>query len=306
MKRPSRGRSRPAAAAARPFPWKLLLRSTVWLAALGLAAAGAQALETRYRALGENRQYYVEWVNPPDWLGAESWRFVLEDLQLGLAPLTAIGAEDPDLARRAAAIVSASPWVRTVKRASLAADGVLRIEAEFRRPLALVLDEHAAYPVAADGVHLPLRGYRLTHRDAAASGYFLISGVAQQAPEPGGAWGAPDLFNALRLVSFFERHDWYRGPLSGLRSAFNHIDAARHPGCVSRCLRLRSSEGALIEWGLPPGEESGVEAPAADKFARLVSLARSGLPTDRIVDLRGFDAVIFRLLTPERGTPPNR
>ncbi|QOJ15840.1 MAG: hypothetical protein HRU75_14850 [Planctomycetia bacterium] len=305
MKRPARSRTRPAADA-RPFPWMQVLRCTVWLGALGLAAAGAQALESRYRSLAGERQLYVEWVNPPDWLGADTWRFVLEDLQLGLAPLTAIGTEDPDLARRAATIVSASPWVRVVQRVSLAADGVLRVDAEFRRPLALVLDDTAAYPVAADGVHLPLRGYRLSHDDAAASGYFLISGIAQQAPEPGGTWGAPELFNALRLVSFFERHDWTRGPLAGLRRAFNRVDAARHPGCVSRCLRLRSAEGALIEWGLPPGEESGVEAPAADKFARLTSLARAGLPTDRVVDLRGFDAVIFRLLTPDRGLQPAR
>lgn len=309
MKRSERSRP-PGRPQRRPRPLTLVL-AALWLAALGGVAYGLQRLEqTQAQALAA-LPLQVEWVNL-GWVDSDAWRFIVEDIQGELALRIASGLQTRGLVEELAAAVAASPWVRTVRRVSLQSDGVIRIQAEFRQPIAVVIGERSAYPVARDGVRLALRGYQLSPAEAAGTGYFLISGVREAPPPEGEAWQSAELANALELVRFLEdRYDWSKPPFAALRRQISAIDPARHATlrsgaqipCTARCLRIHTRDGGLIDWGLPPGAEEGIEAPATEKVDRLVAIAQNGLPADRLLDLRGIDRYEWVLLAPPPSPP---
>lgn len=304
MKRSDRSKSDSAGAAR--LTAIAVLSVGLWTGALGGAAYGLHVLDRIDTERAATTPMPIDWgASVPDWINTPNWNYIIDNIHAKLATEVTDGIRAPALSERIAQIVASSPWVRSVRRVSLRSDGVISIDAEFRRPVAVVVAGGHAYPVSQDGVRLSLQGYQLTAADVTVAGYLQIVGVENRVPVEGGAWSGRELYHALKLVAFLDRYDWTKPPMPDIRAKVNIIDASRHDSCRDPCLRVRTADGGLFEWGLPPGEEGGIEASAAEKFSKLVGVAEAGVPTDRLVDLRGMGTITYKLFVPPPPTPPS-
>lgn len=268
-----------------------LWSALAWTAALGAAAWGLAALEPRVRRIN-TAPTVIEWVGVPEWLNYESFRDVLPALEqaVGLDPQT--DPYDPRVCPYVAERVAASPWVAGVYRVSKQADGRVRVRAEFRKPFAWVRKGLVAYLVDEHGVRLPRE---VAAADINRSDWWVIEGVAAPAPRPGRRWDGEALAAGLKLARFL-----YRAGEAG-RLPFRHtlraIDVSNFRGRVdpqAGWLRLVTrNPRSYIHWGLPPGEEYGIESGAELKLAMLNKLhaTRGGLPDDRPIDVRAPDSI---------------
>lgn len=188
--------------------------------AVGLAA-GFDAME-RYvagvRACQAAVRYHVELQDTPKWMPATLGRLILSQVTPeGLA------FDDSRLCAAVGQRAEACPWVasvRAVRRERLGAGrGVVRLEAEYRRPVARVRYDGRRRYVDGEGVVLPYgqvpkwaarvdgQVRYFVFPDAVPAGrtplpihYILIDGVATRPPAEGRRWDAEDLQAGLRLV----------------------------------------------------------------------------------------------------------
>lgn len=92
-----------------------------------------------------------------------------------------------------------STWIARIDALARCHDGTVRVQAAFRRPLALAESDEGACVVDADGFVLPMAPER-----ARPAGLMLIRGVSTAAPPTGKQWRSPDLLDALRLLRMLE------------------------------------------------------------------------------------------------------
>lgn len=284
-----RGPERPYGVWSRGTTWRAL----GWLAALGALGLGLSRLEPHVRRLAAPPARLV-WVNLPAWLEHPHWKHVLRELeeQIGLHPQTDLF--DPAVCAYVASQASRSAWVDSVRRVTKHADGTVRIEAEFRKPFTYVEYRGRAYLIDEYGVRLP--------PDSPAEfvdrqDWLPVSGVAYAPPPVGQRWPGEDLAAGLKLVKFL-----YAVEVSGpppFRASLRSVDVSNHN------YRQRPSDGWLrlitrnprsyIHWGLPPGEEYGIESTAEMKLAALTELClrRGGLPEDGPIDIRAEDRILI-------------
>ncbi|MEW6249426.1 MAG: hypothetical protein AB1716_02185 [Planctomycetota bacterium] len=262
-----------------------------WAATAIVLAWGGQRLEPLARTPVPAYQCSFEWMNLPkslhqDWMldtltraGGLAWD---DDLQ------------DPDLCRRVGENLARTPWVAQVQRVSKQRDGLIRVHAAYREPFAFVERGDKAYLVDRSGVRLPgfleksASQYRLPQGDPVDDQFwnewFRVVGAAAPPPAEGEPWPGTDLAAGLKLVDYLQQAT-ARGE-APFRTSLREIDVANYG------LRVRGFDGQLrirfvpgnyyIHWGMPPGEEFGVEAPAARKMDMLRSayLMNSGFPQD--------------------------
>lgn len=246
----------------------------------------------------------TEWMNLPDWLLREDTQWIRAEIEAAIAGVAQQSIFDGTLTATLGEHLARSPWIAGVERITKQGDGTVRIWASFREPFAFVDVKGRAYAVDAAGVRLPLE-YDVDFVEA--SGHSIVTGVAQPIPDIGRPWEGDDLKAGLALARFLrEAAKLGEAPF---RSSIRAIDVSNYTGRVNRMagrLRLRTVHpGAFVEWGLPPGEEGGVEATAAQKLLNLrrVYVQMGGqLPAGRI-DIRGAGSVEFQA-TPEPAPPP--
>jgi hypothetical protein len=125
--------------------------------------------------------------------------------------------------------------------------------------------------VDEQGVYLPLRvpvrriGEFASTRPSSPC-IFLLEGVGQPPPAVGQIWPGQDLQSGLRLASLLTHCVW--------REQIRAISLVNHGGRQSPAephVRLLL-DGSEVRWGRGPGEEMGVEIPAAQKIALLQGL----------------------------------
>lgn len=265
-----------------------------WVGTLAAVAWGMTRLE-RYVSESQPRvPCRLEWVDLPSWLRTPENEWVL---RLDVEPALSLGSDsdihDPDVCRRVGQRLAASPWVAEVQRVSKQADGVVRVQASFREPVALVEVKGRAYPVDHDGVRLP-REWNADQVDQTA--LYVITGVTTAIPDIGAVWEgkdpkktAPELAAGLKLVEFL-RTAYGQGRLSlALRSSLRALNVANVERRVKRFdgkLRIRTIHPrGYINWGEAPGEELGVEPSAKRKLDMLMTVfVKQGgqLPDGRI------------------------
>lgn len=128
---------------------------------------------------------------------------------------------DDDLTRAVYDRASANPWVASVKRVSKRPDGEVLVEAEYRRPFALV--RSAALPaveltvVDAEGAVLPIAAKRVRRGEC-----LTIGDVASRPPAPGNKWDAPDLIDGLKLLKLLRPRPYF--------DQISLIDVRNHDG----------------------------------------------------------------------------
>lgn len=276
---------------ARGTPVKLLT-AILLLTGLGGAAFGLHILEPVARRVA-GPQPRLEWEALPAWLAHPNQVAFLAQRkeEAGLGPDASVYA--PRLVRSIGERLAASPWIAEVRRVAARSDGVIRVHAVFRTPLAMVEHRGSAYLVDHAGVRLPLE---MSAQQVNRRSWLVIQGVAAPPPVAGQPWVGEDLAAGLKLARFLA-HAEALGRLA-FRDAIYAIDVSNHKWRVdgrAGQLRLNTNNKCdVIHWGVPPGEEFEIEPPAEWKLAALSELYRSGrLLTGRQVDIRDRERVLF-------------
>ncbi|MBN1941712.1 MAG: hypothetical protein JW849_00290 [Phycisphaerae bacterium] len=207
-----------------------LLCWCVFLAAIlvgGAAALTAMERHARTVRTAEGPVKYTVQLEPtPNWMPTTLGRFILSDVTpQGLA------FDDPALGRTLHEKATKNPWiahVMEIRRERLsAAEGVIRVRAQYRQPIARVAKDGRMYYVDNEGVLLP---YSQTpkfaareaddvkyflHRDAVPVHlqpvrihYIALEGVEAAPPKTGCAWEGEDLLQGLRLVRLLSTRPW--------------------------------------------------------------------------------------------------
>lgn len=265
----------------------------VWATVFCGAAYGLYRLEPVSRALLNGGGPVLRWVELPPWLNEPQAADVLGEIEAAAGLRARDDVHAPDLCERVATGLAASPWVERVQRVTKQADGVVRVLATFRRPVAMVLHDGVAHVVDHAGVRLPRQA---PAADAARYNFLLISGVRKPLPPIGASWNSDDLAAGLALVQFIESAAAQgRAPV---RAVLRGVDV----GNVNRRRNARDGElrlipiypGSYIDWGLAPGREYDIECTAEGKLASLNGiLAQYGQwPSEQWFDVRPHDRVL--------------
>lgn len=298
--------ARPEAGGFRLFGgWMWVLWSLIGWAGTAVALAyGFGWVREFVESKPPNVEMRIEWMNLPGWLSESAHAWLRDEIERSAGLAADAPVYDARLTERVGLRLMESPWIAKVERVAKQPDGTVRVWAQFRRPAAFVEVRGRAYLVDPTGVRLPPE-YEVD--EALAAGYFVITGVAEALPAVGQPWGGEDLTAALNLAQYL----WEargRGEVPFI-AWIRAIDVANFNGKVSRLagrLRLRTIHpNAFVEWGLPPGEEGGVEASASHKLHNLntVFVQMGGQLPPRNIDIRGVGGVDLRDL-PDAAPPP--
>ncbi len=299
-----------AAARAAPVEWQLspamLWRTWAvlgWAAtfvAVWLALAWLRAYTDRELSAVPLR---IEWASLPVWLSTAGNRPVLDEIQAMVTPPPETRLQDPQLVELVATRLSRSPWVASVDRVTRRSDGVVTVRATFREPAAFVVQRGRGYLVDTEGTRLPW-DYAVSELDP--THHYLIEGVAAGPPEIGQPWPGEDIRGGLALVAFLRTASSPGGLGVPFRPLLKAIDVSNFHGKANRFdgkLRIPILHpGAYVDWGLPPGQEPGVEASAVRKLENLRTIYTqlNGQFPDKIIDVRWPDGVQYR---PVRSAP---
>ena len=282
------------ASAGKRLRWLRSLRTWTIVGSLGVLAAaayGLNRLEPYVRRIN-TAPMAIEWASVPSWLHEENWKHVLPELEthVALHPMTDPydGRVSPYVAER----LAESPWIARVWRISTQMDGRVKVHAGFRKPFAMVARSGIAYLVDDVGVRLPQQWASSAVNRA---GWLVIEGVAAPTPKPGERWDGEDLAAGLKLARFLYRAE--AAAQLPFRDSIRAIDVGNFRGRKSPragWLQLVTiNPQGYINWGLPPGEEYGIEAQAEEKLANLCGLyaSRGRLPAKEPIDVRAEDGI---------------
>lgn len=254
-----------------PAMWRRIGMLMIWTGSIAGLVSAINLLANQVRAEATAQPLHVEWVDLPRWLphlAYEDGQFVLPAIESNVAGLLKRDLLDPQLASEFADRLRASPWIARVDRVTKRHDGEIRVQAEFRCPAAYVDVEKRAYLVDTNGVRLPVEK---STEDLPTENWLLITGLQAPTPAVGEAWDSEEVLAALRLVDFIETAT-KRGEVP-FRAWLRSVDVANYDGKASSKdgkLRIRTLQPqCYIDWGLPPGGEGSIDAPAARKLSNL-------------------------------------
>lgn len=292
----SRARIAPnAAAAPRPallsmaWIWRVAMLAG-WIVTLGGVAWGVSRLHayTQMQVATDP----TEFRGLPVWLDDPGWQYAKTSIlnSMILSPRDTIFTED--LAERIGRGLASNPWTEQVRRVWLRPDGAIELDAVFRRPLAAVVRDKNVYLCDVNGVRLPLER-PLRVEEVNADIYFLITGVRTVVPPEGQAWQSRELLAGLKLVAWLESNGIRDLPL---RRWLRAVDVSRFdtPGYPNGGLMIETIHPcAKLIWGIPPGDEAGIEASAERKLRHLIQefSLHGQIPADRPLDLRPTNGI---------------
>jgi hypothetical protein len=243
-------------------------------AALALAAGlgvvlGYRAMETRVGQI-KRGPVHVEFNWPPlagqpattpdgqpnTWLSEPFRR------QLTMLAQTVL-SEDPfdrDSLQRTHAALMDSGWFREIKLIHRASEGVVRIDADWRTPVAVVRHGELDYLVSGDGERLPVE------YQPGASRLRVISGPKFAPPERmGERWLGGEVQAGLKLLAHLQTLASYAQVVG--------VDVSTYQ--ANRRLVILTDRGNRIVWGETPGELAPSEPTAETKLKWLHVLASS-------------------------------
>ena len=232
-KSPSAGRTRIIPLTAMRTWWRehvsdrgqVLAKMLCWFVFLVAIIVGGAATLTALERYAHGGQYaagpvkYTLELDPtPSWMPATLGRCILADV----TPVN-LSFDDPSLCREIHEKLVKNPWVSqvtAVRRVRTGAtEGVVRVQATYRQPIARVAREGRIYHVDNEGVVLPYsQTPKFAAQDSSGVTYFLqregvpanlrpirihyitVEGVEAPPPGVGKPWPGDDLVEGLRLV----------------------------------------------------------------------------------------------------------
>ncbi len=180
--------------------------------------------------------------------------------------------------KQAVFVLSTNPWVERVNKLERVHPGRLRVYAQYRQPIAVVEGRDGYHLVDHQATRLPGRYLK---QQVAHLRLPVIVGVSFAPPHPGQRWRGRDLQAALGLAQTLSDQP-YLGQIQS-------IDASDRD-TRNRIRLLLHTDRGLVRWGLPPGQEQGLEPAAEIKKQRLALVYRQRGAIDaggKVVDLFG-------------------
>ena len=284
-----------------------LLVLLLWSGAFyGIAYALMKMRPHAMAILGDGTWRY-QWASTPPWFddvreGVES------DVARTLNNIQTMDLRDDGLSERVYTLLKdESPWIAAIHHVQKRADGVLLIDARFRKPLTRIDHNNISYLIDESGYLLPRRW---AASDRTNDGVVHLEGASHGPPLApnrrewdGQLWPGDDIQAGLKLVKFL--HEQARSPR--MRSQLLAVDISNFDRRLDKRLgqlRIRGIGSFYIDWGLPPGEEYGREPPASEKLARLLLYFEKvqSFPSEGRLDLRDFGPNVI-LEPPARVAP---
>jgi hypothetical protein len=240
--------------------------------------------------VAQNSRYWVtaesiDLNNLPDWISPET-QIKKEVFSSGL--LEEVSTLDPHAATRIAQAFELNPWVKNVERVTKSAPNRVRIELEYRQPIAVVWIQLTANsggwePVDSEGVVLPED--RFHQEPERLSNYLrIVSQPPPQVPNDVGiTWPDDRVQHGATLATMLARL-WREWGIDNIYVARSVVDA-------SPVFSLRAGQNVKIIWGHGPGLEQSGELKAAQKLLLISEYLKqhgaiSSWPASQILDVQ--------------------
>lgn len=258
---------RPATLIEQLLDW--LLQPTVLLLLSCSVAAWVfvPKLKVRLPDLRNDRQYclstsQIEITPPPHWVPHD-----LAEQAIRRAGLPAeLSLLEPEVTRRVAAAFEQHPWVKGQVRVSTAVPARMRVELNYREPIAMVHvvqnGKSGLFPIDADATVLPSADFA----PAEIAKYPVIENVSNK---PSGAvgtvWNETGVLGAARLAVALKPY-W---ETFGFQSILAPTNLDRKLEWDEIILQLGTRGGSRVIWGRPPGAKHPGELPSDKKIERI-------------------------------------
>ena len=265
------------------------------LLAIGLLAATAvlaPALGRLMPDLSQRSEYRlrsseIQIPDPPSWVPASLVEQVCERSELP----DELSVLEEDLAQRIAEAFEQHPWVEGRVNVQLSVPAAIRVDFEYRKPVAMVAIGGGFYPVDNEGTLLPPRDFAPSQVER----FPVITGI-ERAPtrRAGASWGDQRVTGAARLAVVLVPY-WREWKLKAIevpprpdsRQSYDELE-----------FTLTTQGGSRINWGLAPGHRHPLEITEEQKIGRMKKFLARGQAFDRPweIDLNNFMEVNYRPL----------
>ncbi|MFM9960939.1 MAG: cell division protein FtsQ/DivIB [Planctomycetaceae bacterium] len=233
-------------------------------------------LGLRFPDLGNDQQYrlrtsQIEISSPPHW--------VPHDLAEQVAQRSGLPDEisllDKETSRRVAEAFERHPWVKGRVRVSVSVPARMRVELEYREPVAMVrvASVNGLFPIDSEATLLPSADFP----PAEIAKYPLIDNVAT-APSgaEGTVWQDDAVIAAARLAVLL-KPNWQSFGLQSIRVPVNSVNPRAWDDLS---LQLATRGGSRVIWGRAPGAKHPGELPADKKIERIKFYLKNHGPFD--------------------------
>ena len=269
---------RPTTAVEQLLDWLLQPMVLLLLSCSVAAWVFVPKLGVRLPVLRNDRQYrlttsQIEITPPPHW--------VPHDLAEQVARRAGLPDElsllDKDVTRRVAAAFELHPWVKGSVRVSTSVPARMRVDLEYREPVAMVRVAQAGkiglFPIDGDGTLLPSADFA----PAEIAKYPVIENVSVPPGSAAGTvWKDAAVLGSARLAvelkPFWEQF--------GFQSILAPANLDRKLAWDDLSLQLSTRGGSRVIWGRPPGAKHPGELPADKKIERIKFYLRHHGPFD--------------------------
>lgn len=269
---------RPATATEQILSWLLQPNLLLALSCLVAAAVFLPKLGVGLPDLSGDQQYRllaskIEITPPPHWIPNDLVEQVIR--RAGLP--NELSLLDQTITRRVAEAFERHPWIKGRAKVSTAVPARMRVELEYREPVAMVrvtqAEKSGLYPIDAEATLLPSGDFS----PAQIAKYPLIENVSTPPRgAEGSIWKDARVIGAARLAIELRQY-WEQFGFQSIRvpSSFNS-----NPAWDDVSLQLGTRGGSRVIWGRPPGAKHPGELPTEKKVERIRFYLRHHGPFD--------------------------
>ena len=260
-------------------------------------------LGVRFPDLHDNQQYrlqtaQIEITPPPRWVPTD----LAEQVARRAGLPDELSLLDKDITRRVAEAFERHPWVKGRVRVSTSVPARMRVELEYREPVAMVRVASAAglFPIDAEATLLPSADFA----PAEIAKYPLIDNV-KTPPRgvEGTVWKENSVIAAARLAVLLKPY-WQQFGLQSIRVPENSDNQL---AWEDLSLQLATRGGSRVIWGRAPGAKHPGELPADKKIDRIKFYLKHHGPFDAAHGPYEYDITPWRDISrkpiADRGAP---
>jgi hypothetical protein len=219
----------------------------------------------RFPDLQNHQQYrlqtsQIEITPPPRWVPAD----LAEQVARRAGLPNELSLLDKDITRRVAEAFERHPWVKGRVRVSTAVPARMRVELEYREPVAMVrvVSPAGLFPIDEEATLLPSADFA----PAEIPKYPLIDNVKlPPSSAEGSVWKQDGVIAAARLAVLLKPY-WQQFGLQSIRVPDNSDNEL---AWEELNLQLATRGGSRVIWGRTPGSKHPGELPAEKKIERI-------------------------------------